>query len=306
MRFIDFIIFSYKGLSQRKSRFLLTIIMIIVATSLSVSIKGLTQGFSSLIDDRIKSIYPSSISPKLNDTDHIMLNMCNSEINKNNTIIRKELTEKITGLLINSKNLNKNTSDNICLVYSGKEKDILVEIDRSVFYEISRKEPLFYILPFEQYLIYFGYIKLDRISEAINDLTNGFSIFISGVASISLAVASIGIAITLLNSINERKDEIGIIKSLGATANTIILIFIFEAIIVGIIGSSIGVMVGVISGELIIYTYKIQQNSLSALSPIFTFEDVIFSWTVSVLLCFLSSIFPSLKASHMPPLSLKK
>jgi putative ABC transport system permease protein len=105
---------------------------------------------------------------------------------------------------------------------------------------------------------------IDSASEAITDAFNGevsvisstavldilssvFSIiqlFLVGIAAISLLVAGIGIMNIMIVSLIERTREIGILKALGMKSRTVLLIFLSESVIIGLIGALIGIALG--------------------------------------------------------------
>ena len=75
-------------------------------------------------------------------------------------------------------------------------------------------------------------------------------IFLGGIAGIALIVAGIGIMNIMIVSILERTREIGILKSLGLKNQSILSIFLFESILIGLIGSVLGIVVGWIIANL--------------------------------------------------------
>ncbi|MCX6800908.1 MAG: ABC transporter permease [Candidatus Diapherotrites archaeon] len=66
------------------------------------------------------------------------------------------------------------------------------------------------------------------------------------IAFISLIVGGIGIINTMVMNVNERVQEIGTMKAIGATNTTIEMLFLFEALIMGLGGGLIGVVIGYI------------------------------------------------------------
>jgi len=65
-----------------------------------------------------------------------------------------------------------------------------------------------------------------------------------GIAAISLLVGGIGIANTMYTAVLERTKEIGIMKATGAQNKDILLIFVIESGLLGIIGGLIGIAIG--------------------------------------------------------------
>ena len=68
--------------------------------------------------------------------------------------------------------------------------------------------------------------------------------FVAVIAGISIVVGGIGIANTMYTSVVERTKQIGIMKSVGAKNKDIFLLFFLEAGFLGIVGGSIGILVG--------------------------------------------------------------
>ena len=80
--------------------------------------------------------------------------------------------------------------------------------------------------------------------STIQSVTSGTSTLLEAVAGTSVAVAFVGIMTTMLTSVMERTTEIGVLKSLGAKSRTIMLAFLSEAAITGLIGGAVGAAVG--------------------------------------------------------------
>ncbi len=83
----------------------------------------------------------------------------------------------------------------------------------------------------------------DLLSSA-NQVTGILTLFLGGVAGISLLVGGIGIMNIMLVSVTERTREIGIRKAIGATRNNVLSQFLTEATILSVMGGLIGVALG--------------------------------------------------------------
>ncbi len=81
--------------------------------------------------------------------------------------------------------------------------------------------------------------------------TNIFAFLLAGIASISLIVGGIGIMNIMLVTVTERTREVGIRKALGATRMNIMLQFLVEALVLCLLGGSIGILLGVAIAEAI-------------------------------------------------------
>jgi len=78
-----------------------------------------------------------------------------------------------------------------------------------------------------------------------------FNIIITVIAGMSLLVGGIGIMNIMLASVSERTREIGIRRAVGATRREVLKQFLAEACVISIIGGILGVIIGVLGGELV-------------------------------------------------------
>jgi putative ABC transport system permease protein len=79
---------------------------------------------------------------------------------------------------------------------------------------------------------------------SVNQITTILTLFLGGVAGISLLVGGIGIMNIMLVSVTERTREIGIRKALGAKPRDILTQFLVEAFVLSVGGGVIGVLIG--------------------------------------------------------------
>ncbi len=82
------------------------------------------------------------------------------------------------------------------------------------------------------------------IIGAIGDVISLVNTFFVLIIALSLAIAGLSIANTMLMNVNERLREIGILKAIGASNSQIMMMFLFESLFITIIGSAIGLVVG--------------------------------------------------------------
>jgi len=82
------------------------------------------------------------------------------------------------------------------------------------------------------------------LTSTIQSITQGISTLLEAVAGTSVIVAFVGILTTMLTSVLERTTEIGVLKSLGASSRSIMLSFIMEASLTGVIGGVAGAASG--------------------------------------------------------------
>ena len=125
------------------------------------------------------------------------------------------------------------------------------------------------------------------------------------ILSLIIIVASFNILGSLTMTVIEKKRDIGIMKTMGATDNMITRIFMFEGIWVGIIGTIAGLLIGfgVTLAQLYFHIYKMDTSvyKISALPVELRLVDFIYVPLAAMLLCFLASLYPARRASRLNP-----
>lgn len=84
----------------------------------------------------------------------------------------------------------------------------------------------------------------EDLLESFQVILNIITAFLAGVAGISLVVGAIGISNTMYTSVIERTKEIGTMKAIGAKNKDILLIFLIESGLLGLLGAIIGILLG--------------------------------------------------------------
>ena len=144
--------------------------------------------------------------------------------------------------------------------------------------------------------------------DATRGLRRFFAIldlFLGIFGSLALAVASLGIINTLVMSILERRREIGIMKAIGASDGDVQKLFFAEAGAMGILGGTLGVLIGWVIGRIInfgtqVYMQRQQQFTPDDvwLVPLWlVFSAIGFSITVSLL----AGLYPAARAARLDP-----
>ena len=128
-----------------------------------------------------------------------------------------------------------------------------------------------------------------------------------------IAVASFNIVSTLIMAVNEKKGDIAILKTMGAPAKVIMLTFIYQGLVNGILGSLIGGVLGVLlSVNLAEITLFIEQLlSMKLLSADVYFidhipsqlnmSDVYITVVTALIMSLLATIYPAWRATKVEP-----
>ena len=115
-----------------------------------------------------------------------------------------------------------------------------------------------------------------------------------GIAFITLIGAAIGLMNIMLVAVNERTKEIGLSKALGCTAKDVRSQFLFESVLISLMGAAAGILAGILVGNLVALFLK-------------TGFVVPWAWVIAaVLVCSLvglvAGLYPAYKASKLDPI----
>lgn len=159
-------------------------------------------------------------------------------------------------------------------------------------------------------------ISARRLADTISSISNGLSILLAGVAGISLFVAGISIMNIMLVSVLERRREIGIMKAIGFKDSHILLVFLGESLVIGVVGSVIGLALGVVLSSITptLFSMILQPPGTPSdrpnphmffseveISPVMDPLTIIWSVAVALLVSVVSTLYPALKAARVDP-----
>lgn len=135
--------------------------------------------------------------------------------------------------------------------------------------------------------------------EARAEILASMNLFLLAIAAVSLIVGAVGIANTMFTSVLEKTKEIGIMKAIGARNNDIMIIFLLNSILIGLVGGVIGVFFGtLLSGAIPALMGGIGFFRGGA---IVSTNAIIMAMTVSILVGVLAGVIPAYKASKLKP-----
>lgn len=129
-------------------------------------------------------------------------------------------------------------------------------------------------------------------------ITGVLTIFLGGIAGISLLVGGIGIMNIMLVSVTERTKEIGLRKALGARKRDILLQFLTESSLLSLIGGVIGIMFGWLIARIVEQVATATGNTFI---PIVGWDAVILSTGFSAIIGLFFGIYPASRAANLEP-----
>src|SRR6188472_82212 len=146
-----------------------------------------------------------------------------------------------------------------------------------------------------------GVTTVKAILKTIEQFTGGITSFLLSIAIISLIVGAVGIITTLYTSVIERIREIGTLKAIGAQSSNILTMFVFEAMIIGMLGATLG-LIGGIGGGYALSQATPRNEGDPPLIPLFFMSDMVTVWIISVVLSVIAGLLPAWKASKISPI----
>ncbi|MDQ7815733.1 MAG: ABC transporter permease [Melioribacteraceae bacterium] len=116
-----------------------------------------------------------------------------------------------------------------------------------------------------------------------------------------IAVATFNIFASLTMTVLEKKKDIGVMRSLGLNKNAILKIFMFEGILVGIIGTTLGLIIGLavcyLQIEYNFYPLDPTKYIIDSLPVQIKFSDIIAVGLMALFLSFVASLYPAKRAA---------
>ncbi|MBL8059940.1 MAG: ABC transporter permease [Chthonomonas sp.] len=133
----------------------------------------------------------------------------------------------------------------------------------------------------------------DQLLGLIYRMMSILEILVTGLTSIALFVGGVGIMAIMLMAVNERSREIGIRKTYGARRADVFVLFLFEAIIISLVGGGAGLLLSMgVSWVLATYT---------AVKPEISNTLVLFSLGISTAVGIVFGLVPAMNAARKNP-----
>ena len=145
----------------------------------------------------------------------------------------------------------------------------------------------------------FNILSQEVFLDMASTVTGVFTVFLGGVAGISLLVGGIGIMNIMLVSVTERTKEIGLRKAVGAKKKDILTQFLIESSLLSVIGGIIGIILGWL---LSLGIGRVAAASDFLLNPAITLNSVLLATLFSAAVGLFFGIYPANRASQLEPI----
>lgn len=137
-------------------------------------------------------------------------------------------------------------------------------------------------------------ITQDAMLTAFGAIMRVLTLALAGIASVSLAVAGVGIMNVMLISVTERRAEIGLLKAIGAAGSQVLAAFLAEAVLLSVIGGVVGLGIGVAAIWVLVSIYP----SFPAAPPMWA---VMAALALSFVVGIGFGVWPARRATQLDP-----
>ncbi len=138
-----------------------------------------------------------------------------------------------------------------------------------------------------------------RMLESITSTLSTMTTFVMAIAGISLLVAATSIFNVMMMSVTERVREIGIMRSIGTQKSEVMKMFMYESVILGVIGATIGAILSVAIGWIVVLAM------VGSTEYFFTAASLVYipsAMLVGIVICIVSGVYPAWRASNLDPI----
>jgi putative ABC transport system permease protein len=134
----------------------------------------------------------------------------------------------------------------------------------------------------------------DSLIEQFNTFTRAVRVGVMVVSSIALIAAGVGIMNIMLVSVTERTREIGVRRAIGAKKRNIMTQFIVEAIVLCEVGGVIGVVLGILGGNILAWYMKVP--------PAVPVDWIVLGLLICSIVGVVFGTYPAFKAANLDPI----
>jgi putative ABC transport system permease protein len=144
----------------------------------------------------------------------------------------------------------------------------------------------------------FSITNQEDILSLANSITNVLTVFLAGIAGISLLVGGIGIMNIMLVSVTERTQEIGLRKALGARKSDIKMQFLTESALLSLLGGVLGIGLAWIIGQIVA---RVASNAGTEIVPVIGLDAIALATLFSLAVGLFFGIYPAIRAANLEP-----
>ena len=189
--------------------------------------------------------------------------------------------------------LRRNPADKVDVIFVQAADADLVSDAKEEISEILRREHRTAVGEDD-----FSLMSQDDMVDTASSITGILTIFIGGIAAISLLVGGIGIMNIMLVSVTERTREIGLRKALGARKRDILTQFLVESSLLSLVGGLIGILLGWGIGVIV---GIVATKSGTPFEPVVGLNAVLLATLFSAAVGLFFGIYPANRAANLVP-----
>jgi len=148
----------------------------------------------------------------------------------------------------------------------------------------------------------FSISSTKSMQETITSVTQTISLFLESIAAVSLLVGAVSIANTMFTSVLEKTKEIGIMKSIGAKNGDIMMIFLLNSAIIGLVGGILGICLGsAISSLLPLLGMRLMGMGGGGMTTVITPLLLMYAVLLAIGIGMAAGVIPAYRASKLKP-----
>jgi putative ABC transport system permease protein len=151
----------------------------------------------------------------------------------------------------------------------------------------------------------FTVTALSKTVEQANKVFRAIQFTLGLFGAIALIVSAIGMFNTMTVTLLERTNEIGIMRTIGASSTDIMMMFLGESTLMGACGGIVGILMGVSIGKLINFLLNLVAIKLGGVPVklvVFPIKFLFFVFLFSFVMGFITGLFPAKRAASLNPL----
>jgi putative ABC transport system permease protein len=180
---------------------------------------------------------------------------------------------------------NRDNYDKV--IVKVKNLDDLPEVKTAIENQLNKRDKIVDVVDTRK--------TMESIFQAFGQITT----FVSAIGGISMIVAGVSILNIMMMSVTERIKEIGIMRSIGAQRKEVMSMFLYEALILGVVGSLIGGMMSLLGG------YAVSTLMLQTTKYLFvpsSLISIVYGVTFGIVISLICGIYPAWRAANLNPI----